>query len=120
MRVQKMPGTLVNQCYRFDLRPEEQLLPALAGRCQNRRDKSGRHSSIALLLAPFEGWKTGLLNADLSLNGASCALSYFPQKNRQDGEVLRAVTLDIAAAWHGFMIEFDARLHTTATGAETT
>ena len=72
--------------------------------------QAGRHALTAALLAPFEGWNKGLLDAALSFNATSCVLSNFPQEHRPDGETLRAITLDLAAAWREFAVELNARL----------
>lgn len=79
----------------------------------------GRHALTAALLAPFDGWNKGLLDAALSFNGTSCALSNFPQEHRPDGEMLRAITLDLAAAWREFVLELNARLLVAASEAVT-
>ena len=70
----------------------------------------GRHPLTGALLASFEGWNKGLLDAALSFNSTSCALSNFPLEHQPDAELLRAITLDLAAAWREFAFELNTRL----------
>jgi monoamine oxidase len=70
----------------------------------------GRHALTAPLLAAFEGWNKGLLESALAFNRTSCALSNFPQDHQPDAELLRAITLDLAAAWREFALELNERL----------
>ena len=70
----------------------------------------GRHGLTAPLLAPFAGWNQGLLDAALRFNASSCALSNFAQEHQPDAEMLRAITLDLAAAWREFALALNTRL----------
>ncbi|PZQ73319.1 MAG: amine oxidase [Variovorax paradoxus] len=72
--------------------------------------QDGRHAATAALLAPFEGWNKALLDGALRFNATSCALSNFPEEHRPDAESLRAMTLDLAAAWREFALELNSRL----------
>ena len=106
-----------DQVYSETLARMDQLLPALDA--ANADVINGRHALTEALLAPFDGWNKGLLDTALSFNATSCALSNFPQEHRPDGETLRAITLDLAAAWREFVLELNTRLLTAAAGAET-
>jgi monoamine oxidase len=106
-----------DQVYSETLAYLDPLLPALDA--ASVEVKGGRHALTAALLAPFDGWNKGLLDAALSFNGTSCALSNFPQEHRPDPQTVRAITLDLAAAWREFALELNARLLTAATVAET-
>lgn len=79
---------------------------------------NSRHALTAALLAPFEGWNKGLLDAALQHNASSCALSNFPTEHRPDADTLRAITLDLAAAWREFALELNSRLLVAAGVAE--
>jgi monoamine oxidase len=105
-----------DQVYSETLARLDQLLPALDA--ASAEIVNGRHALTSALLAPFEGWNKGLLDAALSFNGTSCALSNFPQEHRPDGETLRAITLDLAAAWREFALELNTRLLVAAGSAE--
>jgi monoamine oxidase len=106
-----------DQVYSETLTHLDPLLPALnAARADVVK---GRHALTAALLAPFDGWNKGLLDAALSFNGTSCALSSFPQDHRPDPQTVRAITLDLAAAWREFALELNARVLTVAAGVET-
>jgi monoamine oxidase len=105
-----------DQVYSETLARLDYLLPALDAASADVAQ--GRHALTAALLAPFDGWNKGLLDAALSFNGTSCALSNFPQEHRPDPETVRAITLDLAAAWREFALELNARLLTVATVAE--
>lgn len=70
----------------------------------------GRHALTVTLLAPFEGWNKGLPEAALKHNSTSCALSNFPTEHQPDADTLRAITLDLAAAWREFALELNTRL----------
>ena len=98
----------VDQCYSEALAQLDPLLPALDAAHADVAD--GRHALSAALLAPFEGWNKDLLDAALSHNASSCALSNFAQEHRPDADTLRAITLDLAAAWREFAIELNTRL----------
>jgi len=78
----------------------------------------GCHALTAALLAPFAGWNKGLLDVALDFNRASCALSNFPLEHQPDAEMLRAITLDLAAAWREFALELNARLLVASGTAE--
>jgi monoamine oxidase len=97
-----------DQVYSETLARLDELLPALDA--TNAEVASGRHALTSTLLAPFEGWNKGLLDAALSFNGTSCALSNFPLEHQPDAETLRAITLDLAAAWREFAFELNTRL----------
>ncbi len=107
----------VDQIYSEVLIRLDCLLPALDA--SSAKVLNGRHALTAGLLAPFDGWNKGLLDAALSFNGTPCALSNFPQEHRADPETVRAITLDLAAAWREFALELNTRLLTAATVAET-
>jgi monoamine oxidase len=91
------------------------LLPALDA--ADSPVVNGRHALTAVLLAAFEGWNKDLLEAALKHNATSCALSNFPLEHQPDGETLRAITLDLAAAWREFALELNARLAVTSGGS---
>jgi monoamine oxidase len=97
-----------DQVYSETLAHLDVLLPALDASAFKVIE--GRHALTAGLLAPFEGWNKGLLDAALSFNKTSCAMSNFPQDHQPDGETLRAITLDLAAAWREFALELNDRL----------
>lgn len=97
-----------DQVYSETLARLDPLLPALdAGAATAER---GRHALTATLLAPFDGWNQGLLDAALGFNRTSCALSNFPLVHQPDAATLRAATLDLAAAWREFALELNGRL----------
>lgn len=97
-----------DQIYSESLARLDQLLPALDA--AGSEIAHGRHALTASLLAPFEGWNKGLLDAALSFNGTSCALSNFELEHHPDPDMLRAITLDLAAAWREFAFELNTRL----------
>ncbi|MDO8776854.1 MAG: FAD-dependent oxidoreductase [Burkholderiaceae bacterium] len=105
-----------DQVYSETLARLDHLLPALDA--ASAEVANGRHALTAALLAPFEGWNKGLLDAALSFNSTSCALSNFPQDHQPDAETLRAITLDLAAAWREFALELNTRLLVAAGAAE--
>lgn len=97
-----------DQIYSESLACLDDLLPGLdAGSAEI---VNGRHALTAALLAAFEGWNKGLLDAALSFNSTSCALSNFPLEHQPDADLLRAITLDLAAAWREFAVELNTRL----------
>ena len=98
----------MDQCYSEALAQLDPLLPALDAAHADVAD--GRHALSAALLAPFEGWNKDLLDAALSHNASSCALSNFAQEHRPAADTLRAITLDLAAAWREFALELNTRL----------
>ena len=98
----------VDQVYSESLARLDYLLPALDA--AGSQVANGRHALTATLLAAFEGWNKDLQNAALKHNATSCALSNFPLEHQPDGETLRAITLDLAAAWREFALELNARL----------
>lgn len=97
-----------DQVYSEALAGLDHWLPALAA--AGAEVTNGRHALTAALLAPFEGWNKGLLDAALGFNATSCALSNFPLEQQPDAEMLRAITLDLAAAWREFALELNTRL----------
>jgi len=103
----QLQGT-AGQVYSETLARLDDLLPALDA--ASAEVANGRHALTAALLAPFEDWNKGLLDAALSFNGTSCALSSFPREHQPDAETLRAITLDLAAAWREFALELNTRL----------
>jgi monoamine oxidase len=106
-----------DQVYSESLARLDHLLPALDA--AGAEVASGRHALTATLLAPFEGWNKGLLDAALSFNATSCALSNFSAEHRPDAETLRAITLDLSAAWREFALELNTRLLVASSTAET-
>ena len=105
-----------DQVYSEALARLDHLLPALGA--VGAEVASGRHALTAALLAPFEGRNKGLLDATLSFNSTSCALSNFPVEHQPDAETLRAITLDLAAAWREFALELNTQLLAAAGAAE--
>lgn len=101
-----------DQLYSESLARLDHLLPALnpAG----SEVTHGRHALTATLLAPFEGWNKALLEAALQHNATSIALSNFPNEHQPDADTLRAITLDLAAAWREFALELNTRLRVAA------
>jgi monoamine oxidase len=97
-----------DQVYSEALARLDHLLPALEA--ASAEVANGRHALTAVLLAPFEGWNKGLLDAALAFNATACALSNFPLDHQPDAETLRAITLDLAAAWREFALELNTRL----------
>lgn len=98
----------VDQVYSESLVQLDQLLPAMDA--SNGQISNGRHVLTAALLVPFDGWNKALLEAALHHNEASCALSNFPSEHLPHAETLRAITLDLAAAWREFALELNSRL----------
>jgi monoamine oxidase len=96
------------QCYSEALAGLDALLPAMD--TANAQVQNGRHALSAALLAPFEGWNKALLESALGFNAGSCAVSNFPQEHQPDAASLRAITLDLAAAWREFALELNSRL----------
>jgi monoamine oxidase len=80
---------------------------------------AGRHPHTSTLLAAFAGWNQELLQAALAHNRSSCALSNFPQEHQPDAQLLRAITLDLAAAWREFALELNTRLLLTPSTVST-
>jgi monoamine oxidase len=105
-----------DQVYSEALACLDDLLPALAAGSSDVIH--GRHALTATLLAPFEGWNKGLLDAAIQHNATSCALSNFPEEHQPDADMLRAITLDLAAAWREFALELNTRLIVAAGIAE--
>jgi monoamine oxidase len=106
---------VADQVYSESLARLDHLLPALDA--ADSPVVNGRHALTAVLLAAFEGWNKDLLEAALKHNATSCALSNFPLEHQPDGETLRAITLDLAAAWREFALELNARLAVTSGGS---
>lgn len=107
---------VADQVYSETLARLDQVLPALDAASAGL--VNGRHALTAPLLAAFDGWNKGLLDAALSFNATSCALSNFPQEHQPDADTLRAITLDLGAAWREFALELNARLVLAAGAAE--
>lgn len=105
-----------DQVYSETLARFDDLSPGLAAR--GAPAVNGRHELTAVLLAPFDGWNKGLLDAALHFNATSGALSGFPTDHQPDADTLRAITLDLAAAWREFALELNARLLAPATVTE--
>lgn len=97
-----------DQVYSEALARLDALLPALDA--ASAEVLNGRHALSPALLAAFDGWNKGLLDAALGFNGSSCALSNFAQEHHPDADTLRAITLDLAAAWREFALEINDRL----------
>jgi monoamine oxidase len=106
----------VDQVYSEALASLDPLLVALDVSQASTEVATGRHALTTPLLAAFEGWNKDLLAAALNFNGTSCALSNFPLEHQPDAELLRAITLDLAAAWREFALALNTRL-LAATGA---
>jgi monoamine oxidase len=105
-----------DQVYSVSLACLDDLLPALDA--ASGEVTQGRHALTAALLAPFDGWNKGLLDAALKHNATSCALSNFPDEHQPDADMLRAITLDLAAAWREFALELNTRLLIASGAAE--
>jgi monoamine oxidase len=117
MLTQRALLATADQCYSEALAQLDRLLDGLdAGTAEVQ---GGRHALTVPLLAPFDGWNQGLLDAALGFNATSCAVSNFPQEHRPDAQTLRAITLDLAAAWREFAVELNSRLLATAQAQET-
>jgi monoamine oxidase len=97
-----------DQVYSESLAQLDELVPALDA--VSAEVLGGRHALTAVLLAAFEGWNKGLLDAALSFNATSCAMSNFEQEHKPDAETLRAISLDLGAAWREFALELNTRL----------
>ncbi|WP_394787626.1 flavin monoamine oxidase family protein, partial [Rhodoferax sp.] len=97
-----------DQVYSESLARLDHLLPALDAASADATE--GRHALTAALLAPFEGWNKGLLLEALRFNGTSCALSNFPAEHQPDPDMVKAITLDLGAAWREFALELNTRL----------
>lgn len=98
----------VDQVYSEALVQLDALLPTLD--LGTSEVTQGRHPLTASLLAAFGGWNKHLLEAALAHNASSCALSNFPTEHQPDADTLRAITLDLAAAWREFALELNTRL----------
>ncbi|MDR3369499.1 FAD-dependent oxidoreductase [Rhodoferax sp.] len=105
-----------DQVYSESLARLDGLLPALD--VTHAEVVNGRHALSPALLAAFDGWNKGLLDAALSFNSSSCALSNFAQDHHPDADTLRAITLDLAAAWREFALELNTRLLSASGHAE--
>lgn len=86
------------------------LLGAFAPWCGTGHSEQGRHRLTPVLLRAFDSWNKALLDEALAHNATSCALSNFPQDHRPDADLLRAITLDLSAAWREFALELNDRL----------
>ena len=100
----------VDQVYSEALASLAPLLMTLDVRQASTDSATGCHVLTTPLLAAFEGWNKDLLAAALKFNGTSCALSNFPLEPQPDADLLRAITLDLAAAWHEFALALNTRL----------
>jgi monoamine oxidase len=56
------------------------------------------------ILGGFAGFSKHLVAQALAFNARSCALSNFEHEHRPDADYLRAITLDLAAAWREFAL----------------
>jgi len=101
-----------DQVYSEALAQLDHLLPGMSAAAAEVHN--GRHAQTAGLLAAFAGWNKSLLDAALGFNATSCALSNFAAEHQPDADTLRAITLDLAAAWREFALELNARLLSAA------
>lgn len=97
-----------DQTYSEALAALDTLLPALGA--AHADVTQGRHALTPALLAPFEGWNKALLEAALALNRDTAALSNLPTEQHPDADLLRAIALDLAAAWREFALDTNVRL----------
>ncbi len=72
--------------------------------------EQGRHGLTPSVLAPFKGMIEELLAEVVKFNNTSCALSNFPFEHRPNGDYLRTIRLDIAAAWQAFAMAVNGLL----------
>ncbi|MDD2882517.1 MAG: hypothetical protein PHQ58_19020 [Rhodoferax sp.] len=100
--IQRALLVVVDQFYSESLARLVQLLPELD--VVGSEVIHGGHALTATLLAPFEGWNKGQLDAALEHNASSRALVNFPTEHHPDADTLRAITLDLAAAWREFAL----------------
>jgi monoamine oxidase len=62
----------------------------------------GRSELTPTVLGAFSGFSKALVESALDFNARSCALSNFAHEHHPDGDYLRAITADLAAAWREF------------------
>lgn len=72
--------------------------------------QAGRHALTPQVLQPFMGLADELLAEALRFNATSCALSNFPYEHRPDGEYVRVIRRDLAAAWQSFALGANQKL----------
>lgn len=72
--------------------------------------QAGRHALTPQVLQPFMGLADELLAEALRFNATSCALSNFPFEHRPDGEYVRVIRRDLAAAWQSFALGANQQL----------
>ncbi|MDT7838746.1 flavin monoamine oxidase family protein [Aquabacterium sp. OR-4] len=72
--------------------------------------QAGRHTLTPQVLQPFMGLADELLAEALRFNATSCALSNFPFEHRPDGEYVRVIRRDLAAAWQSFALGANQQL----------
>lgn len=72
--------------------------------------QAGRHALTPQVLQPFMGLADELLAEALRFNATSCALSNFPVEHRPDGEYVRVIRRDLAAAWQSFALGANQQL----------
>ncbi|TXT37044.1 MAG: monoamine oxidase [Comamonadaceae bacterium] len=108
----------VDQVYSEALVQLDVLLPVM--HLAASEISNGRHALTVSLLTAFDGWNKHLLEAVLAHNASSCALSNFPAEHQPDADTVRAITLDLAAAWREFALELNTRLLLAAGEIEST
>lgn len=69
------------------------------------------------VLKAFSGFSKTLVDEALAFNATSCALSNFADEHHPDGDYLRAITADLAAAWMEFAWATQDLLHTRTPAA---
>lgn len=77
--------------------------------------EAGRHALMPQVLQPFMGLADELLAEALRFNATSCALSNFPFEHRPDGDYVRVIRRDLAAAWQAFALDANRQLQGTLT-----
>ena len=77
----------------------------------------GRCSLTPLLRQPFRGLLQSAYDDVIAFNGASCALSNFPDEHRPSRDYKQVMLRDIAAAWQEFSLSANRRL-IAKTGAD--
>lgn len=100
-----------DQVYSQALTELDALLPLLAA--HGAEPSQGRHPRTPELLAAFEGWNKGLLDAALAFNQGSCALSRLPDladEVEPGPELRQTIARDLAAAWREFALTLNTRL----------
>lgn len=71
---------------------------------------NGRSDLTPDVLACFEGFNKALLDAATAFNRMSCALSNFPYEHQPDGDYVKTIMRDLAAAWREFALGANAVL----------